>query len=775
MAAMGDFPPECPLDDRDLHFVTTATPTSLLCSPDRSAASPLQRRIRHTRLFPPLTPSLAAQGLPTGTATSATGITTTPTTTTSATSPRIGTSVEAMAPRTVLRANAIQPVASWQPTRLTSSYCVLSAAGVQEDFYTSALSWGTHQMALALEQSLVLFHPSRPRQSSSTVVIAQPPAGTDVYASRAFHTPRRATAVAMSRCREISCFLGTSNGAVELYEGHGDGRLHCTVAFSMPEPPTDYLSSLLCGDGSSSSSNNNAASSRAARALSLLSSSVSSVGCIGTSDRHPWLGAAATAARGLVALDARQTQPVLRFGSDGEWRAERHSTCSTATVSGCADAFPLASSLSRSSATSSCDGSGLSRLQRASAFLRQHDRLCSVSWNATGSLVATGSSGGVVKVWSLSAPQRPLHSFIVDQECTVKAFAFHPERPYELLVGGAAGAAGLRTYDLSSADPILACCGSTAAAVTQAVYDPAGNYAVTCAGAPTDRTAPYSSPLSLSPLQRSPQSVAAAAAAAAAARADINSPSVGSVLDGSPRWRGSSPSHSGVGLSFGPSSAVPLLQDPWDDMDAAAEDGASFLAGIDGLGGAAGGGPSSIAPAHSTPPNTVVLWRCASRCRDNYLREALLREPTKCGEVDSDDLRVEHTNAFEADDDARERVGRNPHSSPTGEWRTGRVNSGVEDDGLSSGEDGWPRSEWLPMTSLPGHRARPLLICAPFAQSPFSGCYASLAAGDDCTIRFWRLFETVSDATHWRHRRQAQQRSATTQEDMDFFTTPVLR
>ncbi|KPI88565.1 hypothetical protein ABL78_2298 [Leptomonas seymouri] len=769
MSATGNSPPGRSPADGDAHFVVRGALSPRFCSPDRSAASPLQRRIRHTRLFPPFSPSMTAQGPTARAATSATGITTTPTTLTTVTSPHNSTPVESMAPRTMLRANTTQCTAFWQPTRLTSSYCVLSAAGVQEDFYTSALSWGTHQMALALEQSLVLFHPSHPRQSSSTVVISQPPTGAGVYASHAFDTPRRATAVAMSRCREISCFLGTSNGAVELYEGRGDGQLHCTVAFAMPEPPTDYLSSLLCGDSSSNDGcNGGAASSRAARALSILSSSVSSVSCIGTSDRHPWLGAAATAARGLVALDARQTQPILQFGSEGERSVEGQPVSSAATAGGRADVSGLASSLSKSFATSINDGSRLSRLQRASAFLRQRDRLCSVSWNATGSLVATGSSGGVVKVWSLSAPQRPLHSFLVDQECTVKAFAFHPERPYELLVGASAGPAGLRTYDLSSAEPILTCCGATAASVTQAVFDPAGNYAVTCAGAPTDHAVPCPSPSSPSPLLRSPRG-------AAAVRADVNSPNVGGVLDSSQRWRHSSPSHSVTGVSFGLSSAVPLLQDSWDYMDAVVEDASSFLAGMDGPSGGVVGGFSSTTPAHSTPPNSVVVWRFARRCRDNHLRDALLREHTKGGETDSDELHVDHPPAFEEEDEDNEHLDHTVHGSPAGEWRAGRANSGVEVDGLLSSDDGWPRSEWLPMSSLPGHRTRPLLICAPFPQSPFSGCYASLAAGEDCTIRFWRLFETASDATHWQHRRQAQLRSATTQEDIDLLTTPVLR
>lgn len=764
-AAGGSSRGGAPTNDR-LLSLSPAALSSLLSTPDVSAAaSPLQRRIRHTRLFPPpplMSSSSAVQG-----------------SATSATSPRIETSVEAMTPRTVLKPNPRQLTTLWQPTRLTSSYCVLSAAGVQEDFYTSALSWGTHQMALALEQSLVLFHPSHPRQSSSSVQISQEPAGMNLYeAPQAFHHPRRATAVAMSRCSEISCFLGLSNGAVELYEGRGDGRLHCTVAFAMPEPPTDYLSGLLGvydGLGSCSSS---AATSRAARALSLLGSSVSSVSCIGTSDRYPWLGAAATAARGLVALDARRAQPVLRFGGEAERGAEVPPAGSSMQGPG-ADASNLYS-FSTSSTNSAGDGGGLSRLQRTAAYLRQHDRLCSVSWNSTGSLVATGSSGGVVKVWSLSAPQRPLHSFLIDQECTVKALSFHPERPYELLVGGSAGPAGLRTYDLSRAAPVLVCRGATAAPVTQALFDPAGSYAVTCAGTPIDiatamgagaaaaatvapaasRASP-TSPLTTSPLQR-------ASPSGAASRAEA---SMSSVLDGSPRWGHSSPARSGTGASFGATPAVPLLHDSWDDMDTAAvddddDDAAALSAEPEGwLGESAGRGLAAVT-AHRAPANAVVLWRCASRCRDAYLRDALLRDTVAgCGSGAEDGDGDDATNGDDNDTAV----------SVVVERRTSRFSAGVEDDAVARGEDGWPRSEWLPLTSLPGHRARPLLLCAPFPQSPFAGCYASLAAGEDCTIRFWRLFETASNATHWQQRRQAQQRSATTQEDMDLFATPVLR
>lgn len=793
--------------DRGTSPVTATTTTTAAAA----AASPLQRRIRHTRLFPPPSPSsslapLNAFGSSADLMAQRTALKPISSTTASAAAAAGGVAAAAAAAGTARSdSSSTRPHSlSWQPTRLTSSYCVLSAAGAQEDFYTSALSWGTHQMALALEQSLVLFHPSRPRLSSSTVQITQAPAeAAALYAATsAFHHPRRATAVAMSRCREISCFLGLSNGAVELYEGRGDGQLHCTMAFAMPEPPTDYLSSLLDG--------HSAATSRAARALSLLSSSVSSVSCVATSDRHPWLGAAATAARGLVALDARQAQPVLTFASEQDGGGEATSAGLSSTAS--ALHSPLSTASTVVSGCDSSSGGALRRLQRASAFLRQHDRLCSASWNATGSLVATGSSGGVVKVWSLSAPQRPLHSFLVDPECTVKALAFHPERPYELLVGGAAGPAGLRSYDLAGAAPVLSCIGTTAAAVTQALYDPAGNYAVTCAGTPLDTPAPVGqrSPLA----SQAPSTALSQRSPLSAARGERNSPSRGGTGGGGGGWRLTSPALSGSGVNFGPpnsttgsSVAVPLLQDAWgDDMEegeiAGDEDALGLVPGLESLRGSGGGGGGAglrSTTAHDATPNAVMLWRCGSRRRDGRLREALLHHTSawrdgrpaegharRGASIDADDDDDGGENGYSSGTDGESdsrasRRGRPSHHSLAGELRVGkRVGSAVDvegdflDDG-AEGEDGGVRLEWLPTTTLPGHRARPLLLCAPFSQSPFAGCYASLAAGEDCTVRFWRLFETTSDATHWQHRRQAQQRSATTQEEMDLFTTPVLR
>ncbi|KAG5488604.1 hypothetical protein JIQ42_00214 [Leishmania sp. Namibia] len=742
------------------HLPASMSPSSPPSSPYAPSSSSLSQHARHSRFITPLAGSTA--GL-TATMISPTDMGTAVASPSPTDVLRAPVSAEATTFLSALTASSRPGRASWLPTRLTSSYCVLSAAGLQEDFYTSCLSWGTHQMALALQEDLVVFHPSRPRQASSTARISTPPAPGDACSqtgakpSLAFPGPRRATAVAMTRFQETSCFLGMSNGAVELYEGRGDGTLQCAVAFAMPPPPTSYLSSLVLGsDDGSGAASTASPTSRAARAFGLLSSAVSSISCVGTSSRHPWLGCAATAARGLVTLDARQMQPVIRFGTGAELGQDERAP-SSSTVAAC---------------VASAGSSAVSKLQRAATFLRQHDRLCSVSWNATGSLVATGSGSGIVRVWSLSAPQRPLHTFLVDQDCTVKALCFHPARPYVLLVGASAGAAGLRTYDLSGAEPFLTSTGATAAPVTQALYDPEGHYAVTGAGAPSSPVSSFSPP---------PYPVLTAHAelgpAGGGGGSVFHEPGSGWRLSSSSRPSVTSGS-SGMGVSGGATS----LRDAWDEMEMSVSPLSAAFDTTVGLGGTIPSeSSSSSAAAHSSPANALVVWRCGTRRRENFLREALLQHGNGRGGSTGgqDDFARHGDDADGSGRDAEEDDASADDSSDAAKVGC-RIRGGLRDStSIASGghrsDIGYPKSEWMPMYALPGHRARPLLICAPFPQSPFAGCYASIAGGEDGTIRFWRFFETTSDATHWQHRRHAQQQSATTQEEMDLLATPVLR
>ncbi|CAD2214334.1 hypothetical protein AGDE_14267 [Angomonas deanei] len=78
---------------------------------------------------------------------------------------------------------------------------------------------------------------------------------------------------------------------------------------------------------------------------------------------------------------------------------------------------------------------------------------------------------------------------------------------------------------------------------------------------------------------------------------------------------------------------------------------------------------------------------------------------------------------------------------------------------------------------MAGHRARPLHLATPFytASSESSGCVASLAGGDDGTIRFWRVFQPVN-TSHTRARQyNAIVEGATTREDIQSFQEPNLR
>lgn len=460
----------------------------------------------------------------------------------------------------------VQAPSSWLPTRLTSPYCVLSAAGVQEDFYTTCLSWGVDQMALALSKKLVMFHPLHPLQTSSMVEISGRPCGESIDSSgspdmdrNTLFSERHCTCVAVPCFNDNACFLGLSNGELELYSARGDGTLDLTTTFDMPNPPTAYLEGLMkCRAGSRS---------RAVRAMDQLKSSVSSIGSIATSCIHPWLAAAGTAARGLLTLDARQQLPAQRFGSEASFELERQETWHEAGA-----------------AVNTLPGSPASRMKKVASFLLHNDRLCSVAWNSNGSLIATGSGSGVVLIWSLCAPQRPLHSFLVDHDCSVKALSFHPTNPYELVVGAKAGSAGIRTYDISSSEPVISGIGCTTATVLQALYAPDGNCLVTSHGA--NLSAELLEGDGASHGQWSPSTTSATA--------------LTSLLDS-------------LGDAEGP-GVISQRSGAFATRDTGSRN--HFKSFPDA--------------ACSTTPNTLVVWRRGLQSREHLLREALLSDEPSC-------------------------------------------------------------------------------------------------------------------------------------------------
>ncbi|ORC92967.1 uncharacterized protein TM35_000022930 [Trypanosoma theileri] len=311
----------------------------------------------------------------------------------------------------------------WQPTRLTSPYCVLSANGVQDDFYTSSLSWGRESVLLALRDEVLLFQPSRPAERPAVLNIQK----------RGRGSLSRVTSVSMSRFSDACCFLGELDGSVGMYESCGDGLLLPTNRFEMP--PSLLEKTPLYG-----------ASAMAATA---------SVRCLTTNAEHPWMVAAGTAAQGLFILDSRCTKPSAQMG-------------------GCDLPFPCKERRLDSSPLSPED---------AVSLLSSATGISGIAWNASGSLVATGRSDGIVDIWSLSQTRTPVMQMkLPSLHTSIKAIAFHPTNPYELTVGGGSNDGILRVYDVSSAAPQLSWSVSTQCQVTQALYSPDGAFIVSAQG-----------------------------------------------------------------------------------------------------------------------------------------------------------------------------------------------------------------------------------------------------------------------------------------------------
>ncbi|PBJ80192.1 hypothetical protein BCY84_01775 [Trypanosoma cruzi cruzi] len=310
----------------------------------------------------------------------------------------------------------------WQPTRLTSPYCVLSANGVQDDFYTSCLSWGKGNIALALRDEVLLFQPSRPLVRLAVLNVQERPRSIN----------SRVTSVAVSRFSDSSCFMGELDGSVGVYASRGDGRLSQTSVFSKPPPPLE--NTPLAGEAAMTAT--------------------ASVRCLATTDVHPWLVAAGTAAQGLFIFDSRCEKP-------------------SAQMVECDTFIALDSKRARKPLSP----------EDCVSLLSSAEGICGVSWNVSGSLVATGGSGGVVNIWSLSQTRAPVQQIkLPNAHTTVKAIAFNPTLPYELAVGGGTNDGMLRLYDVSSSVSYLAWCVSTGCQVTQALYSPDGAFIISAQG-----------------------------------------------------------------------------------------------------------------------------------------------------------------------------------------------------------------------------------------------------------------------------------------------------
>lgn len=517
------------------------------------------------------------------------------------------------------------PPALWQPSRLTSPYRVLSAAGVQNDYYTSCLSWGKERIALTLRHDLHLFHPSHARQQSAVAHLSDP------ATPGSFSQSTRPTAVAVSRSDDAQCFVGLADGSLHLYNCTPSGCLRSSHQVSMPASPLHELTTWLQrpvsrdtyhspvpGNAAETSAGTSEAVTKAAKALSTSAATLSSVTCLSTTSAHPWLAAACTSGGGLCIVDARQEQPCTFFGQR--------------------EGLP------------SAEGSPSQRLQAAAQYLQQQDRLCSTAWNSNGSLIATGGGDGVVQVWSANQPHLPVHTLKVQPGATLKALAFHPTEPYEVLVGGEGGNGGLRVYDVATAHPILRWVAHTSAQTTQALYAPDGRHILTAQGARVE-------------------------AAAVSQPEHIN--------------------------------ASPLVR------------------------GRSGTGASN--EGRSVQSHALVVWQRGTPHRHvDALRSLLLRE------------------------------NQTQRSAP---------------DHFSSDVDvGLDEVQSLSVQyTLTGHRSRPLCVAAPFPHSTDSGCVASVASGEDDTMRFWRVFKASSATGLWEQRSSAAYKTVTSQDELESYLSRPMR
>nr|CCC93793.1 conserved hypothetical protein [Trypanosoma congolense IL3000] len=319
-----------------------------------------------------------------------------------------------------LRETLSEPL--WQPSRLTSPYCVLCASGVLDDFYTSCLSWGRENVVLALRDKVLLFRSSSPLECPASLHLSGSNNSSDSQKS----------SVAVSQFSDSHCFLGGVNGSVGLYESSGSGELTLSSSFSMP-PPILECTTL-------------------SEPISM--AATASVRCLSTTNVHPWMVAAGTAANGLFILDSRCRSPAARMG----------------------DLVPWTSMESTSSPRIVAPGVILSMLSSVSG-------VCGASWNASGSLVATGESGGVVNIWSLSNTRTPVQRIrLPSVHTTIKAVAFHPTNPYEVVLGGGADDGCVRVFDVSSSVPHNKWCVSTGCQVTQSLYSPDGLFIISAHG-----------------------------------------------------------------------------------------------------------------------------------------------------------------------------------------------------------------------------------------------------------------------------------------------------
>lgn len=364
----------------------------------------------------------------------------------------------------------------WCPTKLSSPYKVLTADVLQNDFYSNCLSWGMESVAIGLLSEVLVLQKETTCFMSSVADLLKADAAYGIRGEAPSPSSKgpRPCAVSVTRYSESDVFMGLSNGKACLLHGCADGGFVCTREFDCPECPlaeTVMFRSrgrdmLSCGSAAKRFPAGlcKEDAHRYADMMGKYESAVRSVSCSATCASLPHEIVVGTASSGLFLLDTRSCRVALKFGSQGDLHPSVSCLSSVRTMD------------------TSAGGSGRDAISNVSTSVLGVERLCSVSWSANGSYVSTGGSNGVAKIWSLSAPREPLQQIKMDDHSAVKAVAFHPQNPYEVVLGGSAGVCGLRAYDISSAAPTLRYAGQTDTPITQLLHSPDGGHVVSAHG-----------------------------------------------------------------------------------------------------------------------------------------------------------------------------------------------------------------------------------------------------------------------------------------------------
>ena len=351
------------------------------------------------------------------------------------------------------------------------------------------------------------------------------------------------------------------------------------------------------------------------------------------------------------------------------------------------------------------------------------DRVCSVAWNASGAIFAVGCNDSAVKIYSLANMSTPLCSLDeVHQQGAVRAIDFHPTNPFELCTGGGVGNGLIAVHNIVS---------SVSALSNRDVTD---NEVVSDA-------APRSS--------RSIRSLSAGARGLPEAGLCGGLEHIASTRSQVCQVKYSADGQHIISTHGFRASDLPRISLPSSVTGTVLQGVVEWPSH-----GIHGGHKSSCVPPHdeviTAKKHAIQLWRIRRSCRGRDTSPP----PSSFDDEHSPDRRggaapLAELNRCEVNalsETARtflERGGAGEchmirRGSPNESSQPSRGSSGDDDrvDAMMGG-DGTAPKRLESVLVLEGHTARPLHLCR---QRGPSGVFATAAGGDDCTIRFWRMF-----------------------------------